>query len=378
MKPKNKILFILHDITNGGIEKVSLNLASKLNMKYDIDIYLFQPKSKNVFVDQLPDNINIFKEKKLRGKAFKFLKIFIWLISYIKKNKPDIIFTFYPYTNMIVFCINLFFKFKHIASQHSILSNDFASLKGKARIYNSIIWKFVFKRIKHIIAVSNAIKNDLIKFLNISGNNIEVIHNSIDYELISKLCSGSISEPLNNYILFVGRLEKEKGVDILIRAFANLKKSGRNYEMIILGEGSLENKLKLLTNELECHDKIHFLGFRSNPYIYMNSAACLVLPSIFEGFGCVILEAMACQTPVIASNIDGPSEIIEDNINGFLFEKNNEKELAKKIVGVYEDKSMVDAVVSKANITVKTYINLEEKYDEYFNLVLNEEKTYEA
>jgi glycosyltransferase involved in cell wall biosynthesis len=110
----------------------------------------------------------------------------------------------------------------------------------------------------------------------------------------------------------------------------------------------------------------------------MKSAACLVLPSIFEGFGCVLIEAMACQTPVIASNIDGPSEIIEDNINGFLFEKNNEKELAKKIVSVYEDRSKVDAVVSKANETVKKYVNLEEKYEKYFNLVLNEEKTYEA
>jgi len=87
---------------------------------------------------------------------------------------------------------------------------------------------------------------------------------------------------------------------------------------------------------------------------------------------------MACQTPVIASNIDGPSEIIEDNINGFLFESKNVKELAEKIVCVYEDRVQVDAVVSKANEIVKKYVNLEEKYDEYFNQLLNEEKTYEA
>ena len=64
MGQKKKILFVIHDISNAGIEKVCLNLASKLNMKYDLDIYLHHPMSKNVFVDQLPDNIKIFKEEK--------------------------------------------------------------------------------------------------------------------------------------------------------------------------------------------------------------------------------------------------------------------------------------------------------------------------
>ena len=87
---------------------------------------------------------------------------------------------------------------------------------------------------------------------------------------------------------------------------------------------------------------------------------------------------MVCETPVIATNVEGPKEIIENNVNGFLFEPNNEKELAEKIVSVYENRNQVEAVVSRANETVKQYIDLEEKYEEYFNLVLNEEKTYEA
>jgi glycosyltransferase involved in cell wall biosynthesis len=240
------------------------------------------------------------------------------------------------------------------------------------------LWKFAFRRIKHFIVVSNAIKQDLIDNFRIPENKIEVIYNSINYALISKSCKENIDEPLSNYILFVGRLEKQKAVDVLIKAFAKLLRDGNNYEMIILGEGSLENDLKSLARELQCLEKIHFLGFRSNPYKYMKSSACLVLPSIFEGFGCVIPEAMACKTPVIASNIYGPKEIIENNVNGFLFEPNNEKELAEKIVGVYENRNQVEAVVSKANVTVKQYIDLEEKYEEYFNLVLNEEKTYEA
>ena len=60
MKHKKKILFVIHDLTNGGIEKVCLNLVTKLNDKIDIDLYLHDPKGINVFVDQLPDNINIF------------------------------------------------------------------------------------------------------------------------------------------------------------------------------------------------------------------------------------------------------------------------------------------------------------------------------
>ena len=378
MKHKNKILFIIHDISNAGIEKVCLNLVAKLNDKIDIDLYLHAPKGINVFEDQLPDNINIFKEDKLRGKALRFLKTIIWLIIYIRKNKPDIIFTFIPYTNMIVFFINLFFKFKHIATQHNLLTNDIAMLSGKSRIYNSFLWKFAFKRIKHLVVVSQSIKQDLIDNFHIEENKIKVIYNSIDYALISKLCKSKIDEPLSDYILFVGRLEKQKAVDVLIKAFAKLIRSGNNYEMIILGEGTLENELKSLARELHCIDKIHFLGFRSNPYIYMKSAACLVLPSIFEGFGCVILESMVCKTPVIASNLEGPKEIIENNKNGYLFELRNETQLAEKIDYIYKNKKSVDLITINATETVKQYIDLEDEYEKYFNLVLNEEKTYET
>jgi glycosyltransferase involved in cell wall biosynthesis len=378
MKLKNKALFVIHNISNAGIEKVCLNLVAKLNDKIDIDLYLHDPKGINVFVDQLPDNINVFREDKQRGKALKFLKTIIWLIIYIRKNKPDIVLTFIPYTNMIVFFINLFFKFKHIATQHNLLTNDIALLQGKARIYNGFLWKFAFKRIKHLVVVSQSIKQDLIDNFHIEENKIKVIYNSINYSLISKLCKGKIDEPLNDYILFVGRLEKQKAVDVLIKAFAKLIRSGNNYEMIILGEGSLENELKSLARELHCIDKIHFLGFRSNPYIYMKSAACLVLPSFFEGFGCVILEAMVCKTPVIASNLEGPKEIIENNKNGYLFELRNEAQLAEKIDYIYKNKKLVESITINADETVKQYIDLEEEYEKYFNLVLNEEKTYEA
>jgi glycosyltransferase involved in cell wall biosynthesis len=218
----------------------------------------------------------------------------------------------------------------------------------------------------------------LIDNFHIKENKIKVIYNSINYSLISKLCKGKIDEPLNDYILFVGRLEKQKAVDVLIKAFAKLIRSGNNYEMIILGEGTLENELKSLARELHCIDKIHFLGFRSNPYIYMKSAACLVLPSIFEGFGCVILESMVCITPVIASNLEGPKEIIKNNKNGYLFEFRNESQLAEKIDYIYKNKKSVDLITINADETVKQYIDLEEEYEKYFNLVLHEEKTYEA
>jgi glycosyltransferase involved in cell wall biosynthesis len=378
MEQKKKILFLIHDISNAGIEKVCLNLISKLNNKNNIDLYLYEPKDSNEFDDQLPTNIKIFKGEKRCGRVLRFINILFWIINYVRNYKPDIIVTFLPYTTMIVFFINLFFRFKHIATQHNLLTNDIGLLRGAGRIYNSIILKFVFRRIKHFIVVSNSIKQDLIDNFRVEENKIEVIYNSVNYDLISELYKEKIAEPISNYILFVGRLEKQKAIDVLIKAFAELLQCGKKYEIIILGQGSLENDLKSLAAELKCLDKIHFLGFRSNPYKYMRSAACLVLPSIFEGFGCVIPEAMVCKTPVIASNIEGPKEIIENNINGFLFLSGNERELANKIVQVYENRNLVDAVVSKANETVKQYINLENKYEAYFNQVLNEEKTYEA
>jgi glycosyltransferase involved in cell wall biosynthesis len=119
-------------------------------------------------------------------------------------------------------------------------------------------------------------------------------------------------------ILAVGRLSKEKDFPSLIRAFA-LVKQQYPVKLIILGQGDELLALEELVRELELVDDVAFPGFVTNPYSYMSKAKMLVMTSIYEGFGNVLVEAAIAGTPVVATNCEsGPAEILEDGKYGEL------------------------------------------------------------
>jgi glycosyltransferase involved in cell wall biosynthesis len=108
--------------------------------------------------------------------------------------------------------------------------------------------------------------------------------------------------------------------------------------LTIVGEGSLRKSLEQRTKELQIEELVEFVGSQKDPAPYFSSSDIFVLPSLWEGFGIVILEAFRAKLPVVASNIEGPSELIQDNVNGLLFEKENEHELANRIISLINDK----------------------------------------
>ena len=111
--------------------------------------------------------------------------------------------------------------------------------------------------------------------------------------------------------------------------------------MAILGEGKDRGTLEKLAKELGISDKVAFLGFQKNPFKYMKRATVFVLSSLHEGFGNVLVEAMACGTPVISTNCkSGPSEIIEDGKSGILVPVSDYQSLSKAIIKVLSDDSL--------------------------------------
>ena len=180
----------------------------------------------------------------------------------------------------------------------------------------------IYRRADSLIAISEGVKRDLIESFDIEPEKVEVIYNPVITDEVYELMNESVSHPFfstpDPVYIGVGRLTEQKNFSHLIRSF-NEVVSRQDAKLIILGKGDREQQLKNLCSELSISDHVSFPGFVDNPYKYMSKSDVFVLSSKWEGFGNVIVEAMACGTQVVATDCEsGPAEILENGRYGHL------------------------------------------------------------
>lgn len=199
-----------------------------------------------------------------------------------------------------------------------------------------ILIKYLFPTVDNIIAISEGVANDLKSWTRIKRDEIDVVYNPVVtddlFELAQAIPSHEwLQNPSKSVILGVGRLTKQKDFSTLIKAFARLRDSQEVY-LVILGKGEDSTKLKKLAEDLGVSSYVSFPGFVDNPYAYMNSADIFVQTPIWEGFGNVLVEAMACGTPVVSTDCPhGPREILEDGRYGMLVPVGDHQRIAGSI-----------------------------------------------
>jgi len=226
--------------------------------------------------------------------------------------------------------------------------------------------KIIFNSAKRIITVSEGVKTGLIKFYGMVPNKISVIYNQVDFTAIRQVTPVKTNIP---FILCAGRLHSQKRFDMLIRSFAKISDQ-INTHLFILGKGNLEFELRALAQDLGVKDKVHFMGFRPDLWSYMKSAQLFVVSSKYEGFGNVIIEAMACGCPVVSFNCDyGPAEIIEHKKNGLLVENGNEKKLADAILQLLTNSKLRQTLINNGNKRAMDFKSgdIAKKYEKVFS-----------
>lgn len=208
-------------------------------------------------------------------------------------------------------------------------------------------YKILFRTVAYnckIIAISNAVKEHVIHTLKVPAGRVNLIYNGIPSSVeIHARSLPQIKNELNidenNFnILFIGRLEIQKSVETLLKAAQLLKPVIPNLKIILVGEGSLRENLEMLSFNLGLEEITEFKGVTLKPEHYFAACDIFVLPSVFEGMGIVLLEAFRSKIPVIASNTEGPAELIKDEFNGLLFTPLNYRQLAEKITRLYQDR----------------------------------------
>lgn len=241
--------------------------------------------------------------------------------------------------------------------------SDMFEVYKKQPIMRSTL-KNVLKRADVVLAVSNALRHEIIA-TGVSGisNKTRICWNSVDIEKFSQNEDNSFRNELGltdkPIVLFVGNLIKRKNVDSLLEA---KKIANSNYYLVIVGDGPLFKKLKKKVEDENIRDVI-FTGSRNDVENIIPSCDVLVLPSLSESFGLVLIEALACGKPVIGSNVGGITEIITDDV-GLLVNPNKVSSIASAIDRIINDGEFRNLLSSNARDRAINFSKVNIPYDE--------------
>ena len=288
----------------------------------------------------------------------------------VQKNNYDIIHIHGPIAPVLPMLAIKYSRSINVATFHS--AHDEVLLY---RIFKGYLENY-FKKLHGRIAVSEVAKRSISRYFDgeyrIIPNGVDIHRFKPDNEKIEWLIKDNSKK-----ILFVGRIEPRKGLKYLILALSEVVKFISDVKLIVVGDGPFKILYEQYIDR-SIEDKVIFVGkvgYDELPKFYVSCDIFVSPATEKESFGIVLLEAMASKIPVIASNIEGYKQIIQDEVNGFLFESENYKNLADKIIMVLRNKNFVNKVVENAyKIVVEKYSwesvsNQVENY--YYELINN-------
>lgn len=206
------------------------------------------------------------------------------------------------------------------------------------------------------IAISQAVADEA---RSLKIKKIEQINNGIPISLFRSVSPHPCGSPVK--IISIARLLPEKkGQDILIRAIKRCVDRGLDVECTLVGspmpgDSQTLPRLQALVSTLQLTSRVHFLTGRSDVPSLLGNSNIFVLPSRYEGFGLALVEAMAAGLPVIASNIDGPAEIITEGVDGLLFESGSDEHLAAKIATLIQSDALTEKLCINGRATAINY-----------------------
>ena len=177
----------------------------------------------------------------------------------------------------------------------------------------------------------------------------------------------------DNYILFVGHLEKVKGAGYLIAAFNKIKREFPDFRLVLIGQGGEKKNYQLSIINYQLQARVELTGELPLTQVrdIMKDCYCLVLPSLSEGLGRVLMEAMALGKPVIGSNVGGISDLIQDGDNGFLTEPGNSNNLADRIRVLLKDKDLAAKMGANGRRFVRYNFSNHKYIENYITMINN-------
>lgn len=314
---KKKVAFLISSLNTGGAQRAVSNIVINFPTDWEIDLIL---NSKENIVYPYRGNIISLdmKEPKNRmsliyqGKAF--LKRFFMLKKLKREKGYQAVISFLDSANIV----NILTGHKYCKTIISVRHR----LSGEKNwhytfVVNNLV-KLLYNRADNVVAISEGVRQDLIKNFGVKEEKTCTIYNCYSVNEIQEKarqkCKEIAVEEDSLTLATMGRLTHPKGQWHLLRAFSEVLKEEKNAKLYILGEGELEDYLQGIVTELGMENHVQFCGFLKNPFSVISKMKMFIFPSLYEGFGNALVEAMACGVPCIAADFKyGAREIFQEN-----------------------------------------------------------------
>jgi len=331
-KAKQRVAIFTANMDGGGAERAMLKLAGGIaGHGYDVDLVL--SRAEGHYLQEVPDSVRI-----VDLHARRVLSSIPGLVRYLRRERPNAMLTSMNYVNIVGIWARTLARVdtRLIVNEQNALSLEAAhSPRRRHRLMPRLIKRF-YPWADGVTSVARGTADDLVSTAGVSPNLIEVVHNPI----VTTELRALVAEPLGHpwfgtgqvpVVLGVGRLAPQKDFGTLIRAFARVIER-RPCRLMILGDGPERASLEALVAERGLTGSVDLPGWVSNPYPHMAHAGVFVLSSRWEGLPSVLIEALFCEVPVVATDcLSGPREILEGGRYGALVPVGDEEALAAAI-----------------------------------------------
>lgn len=305
---RRRILFVIPSLSGGGAERVVLTLAK--NIPRDVfDVSLAIVNKEGPYEQEIPQDIEVF-DLHCRRVRYAFPR----LVQLIRHVHPDVVFSTLGYLNIALLILRPFLPrgIKLVVRESNTVSNMLRYYQFSA-VWN-LSYRHFYPQADLIISQSSYMREDLIDNFAIPAYKIKTIYNPVDFNRITVIAQEKNPYPKesNINIVWVGRLVTSKAIHRIIESMPDLLQKQPDAHLWIIGDGPLKKELLALCHKLNIFKRVHFIGFDPNPYPWMRHADLMVLSSVYEGLPNVLLEAIACQCPVISlEHPGGTQEIME-------------------------------------------------------------------
>ena len=350
-------------LRGGGAERTTLKLAQGLvQCGYAVDLVLAQ--AEGPYLAEVPAAVRV-----VDLKASRIMIALPALVRYLRREPPAAMLSVMNHTNIIALWARRLagVPTRIVISERSALA---PAVRRPSR-WQAWVLPPLMKRYYYwadaIVAVSQGVAADLTEVIGLPSDGIDVIYNPVVTPTLHQQAQAALDHPwfqLNQppVVLAVGRLEPQKDFPTLIRAFAQVRRT-QAARLLILGEGAERSSLEALIQALDLEQDVSLPGFVSNPHAYMSRAALFVLPSRWEGLPGVLIEALYCGTPLIATDCPGGSrEVLKDGQYGQLVPVGEVAPLAEAMLTALAGNSPSPPAESwhpfEQTVVVEQYLNI--------------------
>lgn len=316
---KPKLAIFLPSLSGGGAERSMLNLAHGVAERgYPVDLVLAQ--AKGPYMSLVHKHVRI-----VDLKASRVLASLPALARYLRTEQPKALISALNYANVVAVWARKLAGVPTkvlVNEQNTVSKSAFNSARRRQRLVPYFM-KYFYPWADHIIGNSQGVAEDLSEVTGLPRQRIDILYNPVVTPEVQEKVHAALHHPWFEpgqppVVLAVGRLTKQKDFPTLIRAFAQVV-TNRPARLMILGEGVDRPMLEGLVKELGMENHVSLPGFVENPYAYMKRAALYVLSSRWEGLPTVLIEALYCGRPIIATDCpSGPREILAGGQHGVL------------------------------------------------------------